>query len=93
MRALVVEREAREEIASALDWYDAQEPGLGAALLAEIDAAVGVPGVRHTLAIRRVIFERFPYTLVFLERADTVHVLALAHQRRRPGYWRGRMPK
>ncbi len=28
MRDLIVEPEAEEELAAALDWYDEQEPGL-----------------------------------------------------------------
>ena len=40
---------------------------------------------------RRV--SRFPYLVIFYERPDEVEVLivAVAHERRRPGYWRGRL--
>jgi len=103
MRALIVEADAEIEIAAALDWYEQQEPGLGAALLAEVDEAiaglrsgrlrgVGVPEVRHDLHARRVILDRFPYTVIFLEYDASVHVLAFARQQRRPGYWRARLP-
>lgn len=30
----------------------------------------------------------FPYAFVFRERRSEIIILALAHQRRRPGYWR-----
>ena len=33
---------------------------------------------------------RFPYCLVYQAVPDGVQVVALAHVRRRPGYWRGR---
>ena len=103
MRALIVEADAETELAAALDWYEQQEPGLGAALLAEVDRAidglrsrrlrgVGVPEVRHELRARRVILERFPYAVIFIEHAESVHVLAFAHEKRRPGYWRARLP-
>ena len=97
MRALIVEPEAQDDIAAALHWYEEQQPGLGAALMVEIDAVmdglrastvrgVGVAGVRHDLSVRRVILERFPYDVIFIEHRDVVHVLALAHHKRRPGY-------
>ena len=102
MRDLVIEPEADDELTAALDWYEAQERGLGAALLAEIDGVlgglragelrgVGVPDVREHLAVRRVILDRFPYAVVFLDHAAIVHVLAFAHHKRRPGYWAARI--
>lgn len=101
MRDLVIEPEADDELAEALDWYERQEPGLGAALLAEIDPVldalragdlrgVGVPDVRDDLSVRRVILDRFPYAVVFLDHPAAVHVLAFAHHKRRPGYWADR---
>jgi len=98
MRDLVIEPEADDELAAALDWYEAQERGLGAALLADVDAivsglcagelrGVGVPEVREDFAVRRVILDRFPYAVVFLDHAEVLHVLAFAHHKRRPGYW------
>ncbi|MBI4701670.1 MAG: type II toxin-antitoxin system RelE/ParE family toxin [Deltaproteobacteria bacterium] len=99
---LSVEPEAEEELAEAVDWYEAREPGLGAALFAEVDAAVfglrrrelpgvTVPHVRAELPVRRVLLARFPYAVVFLDASDELHVLAVAHHRRRPGYWRDRL--
>ena len=37
---------------------------------------------------RRRVLKRFPYSLVFDVDGRTVTLLALAHHRRRPGYWR-----
>lgn len=39
-------------------------------------------------SVRRLPLHRFPYSLVYRVRADEVIVLALAHQRRKPGFWR-----
>lgn len=41
--------------------------------------------------VRRVTFRRFPYALIYIEEPDRVLVLAVMHQRRRPGYWKGRI--
>jgi plasmid stabilization system protein ParE len=39
---------------------------------------------------RRYLLRRFPFFVVFREVADRVEILAVAHGRRRPGYWLGR---
>ncbi|MEM9351473.1 MAG: type II toxin-antitoxin system RelE/ParE family toxin [Planctomycetota bacterium] len=50
--------------------------------------AVWTPYLRGT---RCVLLRPFPYGLVFVERADTIVGVAVAHLHRRPGYWRGRL--
>lgn len=34
---------------------------------------------------------KFPYALVYALGMEQVHLLAVAHLRRRPGYWRNRV--
>jgi toxin ParE1/3/4 len=88
-------------MAEASRWYDAQRPGLGfdflrsvGRVIARIDAAPQtgspVPGVAST-DIRRVLIRRFPYHVVYIELSDRAQVLAIAHHRRRPRYWIGRV--
>ena len=40
--------------------------------------------------IRRLPLRRFPYSIVYHLSGSEVRVLAVAHQRRKPGFWRGR---
>jgi len=40
---------------------------------------------------RRILLKRFPYFIVFFEWQDEVYIVAIAHAKRRPGYWRGRI--
>ena len=42
---------------------------------------------------RKVRVERFPYHVVFWhdEAGDSIHIVAIAHARRAPGYWRDRL--
>ena len=42
-------------------------------------------------ATRRLPLRRFPYSVVYQLREAEVRVLAVAHQRRRPGFWKGRL--
>lgn len=91
-------REAAKELTLAGDWYDARRPGLGSDLLEEISRAVKAveespgtwPRVSKTTGdpeIRHLLLTRFPFSLVYLMTTEGTVVLAVAHQRRRPGYW------
>ena len=40
---------------------------------------------------RRLRLRRFPYLVVYLEETTRVHVIAVAHAKRRPAYWAGRI--
>ena len=41
--------------------------------------------VRHKLLIR------FPYSILHVIEPDRIRVVAVAHQKRRPGYWNYRL--
>ena len=94
--------EVPDELAEAALWYEAKKQGLGDELLAEIEAFLPLIGARPrsfprllgvqaTLEIRRALLARFPYAVVFLVREEEVRVLAVAHAKRRPGYWLSRV--
>jgi toxin ParE1/3/4 len=95
--------EAVEELASAGDWYEDQMDGLGADFLDEVGRALGLisaqpdvwppwPGLAAAFDIRRFLLARFPFAIAFIVQPDQVTVLAVAHLRRRPGYWLERRP-
>jgi plasmid stabilization system protein ParE len=69
---------------------------LGEAFIAEFDRCARLLGEYPKLGatwrgrIRRFPLRRFPYSIVYYVRESEVRVLAIAHQRRRPGFWRGR---
>jgi len=41
--------------------------------------------------LRALTFKHFPYSLIYRLSADTISIHAVAHQRRRFGYWTGRL--
>jgi hypothetical protein len=49
------------------------------------------PAASHELneaaETRKCLVSRFPYSILYWFDATTVHVSAIAHHRRRPGYW------
>jgi hypothetical protein len=40
--------------------------------------------------VRRVPVRRFPFFVIYRERDEDLQIIAVAHQSRRPGYWRSR---
>ena len=96
-KTLRIRFEAREEIDSAFEWYFERSPKAAAAFLSEIDVSLAqIVSHRqlyplYTKNTRRRILEKFPYSLVFQQKDDTVLVIALAHSKRRFGYWRRRV--
>jgi len=44
----------------------------------------------HEFGTRRCTLRRFPYIVVFRETEAGVEIIAVAHGRQRPGYWRDR---
>ena len=94
-RALRVESEAVEELLEAASWYEDQRPGLGVELVHAVERTLArvlelpasFPPIMERPLVRRALVDRFPYAVVFIVRADAIHVLAYAHAKRRPLYW------
>ena len=88
---------AQAELDEAVAWYVDQAPGLGDAFLLEelrsIKLIERFPQAWHPLTpqIRRCRLRRFPYSVVYTVDGDDLLVLAIAHQHRKPSYWRSRM--
>lgn len=93
----IFEPAARKEFAEAVRWYAAEagppqakdfrnEVQHTLSLLSE-HPAMGTPAGSNT---RRMVVRRYPYSIVYRVHAGRLHIFALAHQNRRPGYWADR---
>ena len=96
------EEEAEAEYRLAGRWYEDHREHLGVEFFDAVDAAINrivmlpgagslVPGIPAELPVRRRAISRFPYHVVYLQLEDEIRILAIAHDRRRPGYWRERL--
>ena len=97
-RTLRVLPDAEAELLSAAMWYEDKRPGLGVELVAAVDRALesilenpdACPMWRANRQYRTWRLKRFPYFLVLRVASTAVEVVAVAHAKRQPGYWRDR---
>ena len=88
---------AAQEAESTYDWYAARNPTAAYGFREELRQAIEVVTAnprawpRYGSRARRYVFPRYPFSLVYLLRGDRIEVVAVAHGRRRPGYWRSRL--
>jgi hypothetical protein len=93
--------EAETEAQEAASWYENQLRGLGFDFMDALAIALEaiekyprrhakVPGRFGSREVRRVLLQRFPYKVVYEVRPRESVVLAVAHEGRRPAYWRRR---
>ncbi|MBN8510589.1 MAG: type II toxin-antitoxin system RelE/ParE family toxin [Burkholderiales bacterium] len=96
MKRLEIVPPALAEAAAAREYYAAIRPELAAEFAAELSRALHwVQSHPLTWApigrrARRRLLNHFPYAVIYRIEPDCIRVLALMHQRQRPGYWRGR---
>lgn len=79
--------------------YEDARPGLGADFLEEVNRATrriaSFPrhGSPYLAGTRRIVLRRFPYSIVYLEESPGSLIIAIAHHRQKPGYWRARVSR
>ena len=84
---------ARDELAEAKRFYNRQQQGLGISFQREAETAAKQIRERPLAwqieidPVRRFIFDRFPYKMFYIIRAELIIVVAVAHQHRQPDYW------
>lgn len=97
VKPVVFHPAAQAEFHAAQDYYEECVEGLGFDYRAEVRAALGVIAAApqrwavHSYGTRAYFVHRFPFAVVYLDLPDKVWVVAVAHLRRRPGYWRNRL--
>ncbi len=88
---------AEEELLHEIGYLEFQAQGLGRRFFAEIrraeDRIAQFPQSAQEIrpGIRKCILRAFQYALIYAIERDGVLILAVAHHRRRPGYWAGRI--
>ena len=85
--------EAERELDDAVDFYETESTERASSFFAEVEENVdiicerpllGSPGEEGT---RRRLLQRYPYTLIYRDAGNEIQIYAVAHHRRKPGYW------
>ncbi|MBA4149523.1 MAG: type II toxin-antitoxin system RelE/ParE family toxin [Verrucomicrobia bacterium] len=88
---------ALAEAFGSADYYDHQQRGLGEELFADVDAAVRLLQAAPERpkpdadGVRSWRLRRFPFRIYYMLDPNQIRILAIAHLRRRVGYWRERL--
>src|SRR2546430_1080040 len=86
------------EMAEAADRYDEEQAGLGRDFLDAVRATEERIQRNPQLyafprkPVRSCRVARFPYRLHYVEEADRILIVAVAHASRQPDYWEDRLP-
>lgn len=96
MKPLIFLPEAEQEMIEAALYYQSQTSGLGVDFLSEVEHAlkfiIESPNTYPILKgeLRRRLLRRFPFGILYRVDPEEIVVTAVAHLRRRPGYWKKR---
>lgn len=97
MKSLLLHPQARRELDNAIHFYEVRSKGLGLEFLAEIEQTLDKIYRNPNLGtfflqsnIRRLLVNRFPYSIFYTERETTIWIIAIAHAKRQPDYWKKR---
>ena len=87
---------AASELQNTAAYYEAQQSGLGKRFLDVFDAGAQDIAIAPAMyspignGYRKFGLRPFPYAIIYRTEADTIVIIAVMHQMRRPDYWRGR---
>lgn len=94
---LVYGQRVQEDIDGAYQWYESQSVGVGDDFLAALrDTLATIQATPHLYAVvhrgtRCAPLRRFPYLVYYRIEASRLLVVAVEHNRRRPGRWGSRL--
>ena len=85
--------EASVELIEAVSFHEGRVAGLGHRFLDAVEASLAT--LQHNPMLgwsdergrRRWLVRRFPYLIIYRLEGAFLHVLAVAHTSRKPGYW------
>ena len=89
--------DARAELRHARTWYYDRSPLTAVAFAHAVDSAVSrikeapssFPLTDH--GTRKFVLRRFPFSILYRAGETDIVIVAVAHQKRRPGYWSARV--
>ncbi len=96
MPVLVFHPDIQQEVLASYEWYQNQAAGLGEDFLTELEtgyeAIIELPATwpNFQQGFRRFLLSKFPFSVIYRVNQETVYVVAVMHNSRKPGYWNER---
>lgn len=97
MKPIRLRRIAKRDVREAVAWYRERDPQLADRFLDEVYKVLGLleqfPNIGGPVFgvtdpdTRQLPVDTFPYQVVFKRMKHRTAILAVAHERRKPGYW------
>ncbi len=97
MTLVIFDPEARSEFLAATQYYEESQRGLGRRYRLAVESAIlhitETPFLYRMLQapFRRYLLPKFPFSIIYSIEPDHIHIIAVAHNKRRPGYWTNRI--
>lgn len=85
-----------KEIKASYDWYQEKTENLGDDFINELESAyqaiIELPKTwpNFQLGFRRFLLSRFPFSVIYRQNGNTIYIVAVMHNSRKPDYWRNR---
>ena len=84
---------AKRELDQAILFYELEQNGLGLRFKKEVRNSIDRV-IKHPKAwpfekgeVRKSFVHNFPYKILYSVQKDTIIILAISHQHRKPDYW------
>lgn len=97
MKSVIIHSEAINELDAAISYYEEQKVDLGLDFLAEVEQVLdkiqqnpNLGAVYKVTGLLRYVIQRFPFLIFYTEFEEFIWVVAIAHGRRKPDYWKRR---
>ena len=97
MKKVLFIKEASIELLDTVNYYENICSGLGLDFKREVEKAIGLitlfPEICSTCndKTQRMSIHRFPYQIIFFSYQDILWIIAVAHHKRFPEYWKNRL--
>lgn len=97
MKSIIFLPDTIKEIEDSVFYYSNKENGLEKLFLDEIETAINkikmnperYPKIEQN--IRKYIINKFPFNIIFAVYETKIVIVAIAHQKRNPYYWKFRI--
>jgi plasmid stabilization system protein ParE len=89
--------DAQKEFKEAALWYNHQRVGLGREFFDEVNSNIALiandPKIwpEYIHHFHRLIVKRFPFNIIYRVQPNCIEIIAIAHNKRKPFYWKNRI--